>query len=48
MDLQQYFGTYMKARSGQSLSWDRVHLGSVGAMIIARAVLEVLELRVRD
>ena len=40
IDLQSEFDIYMRGKPGQSISWDRVHPGSVGAMIIARAILK--------
>ena len=39
IDLQKVFDEYMKGRPGQSVSWDRVHPGSVGSMLIAREIL---------
>lgn len=42
IDVQADFDEYMKGRSGQSISWDRVHPGEVGSMILARAVLRAL------
>ena len=39
IDLQKVFDEYMKGRPGQSISWDRVHPGSVGSMLIAREIL---------
>ena len=42
IDVQADFDEYMKSRSGQSISWDRVHPGEVGSMILARAVLRAL------
>lgn len=43
VDLQQEFDEYMRYRSGQSVSWDRVHPNEYGAMLIARAVWRVLQ-----
>lgn len=40
IDLQAEFDIYMRGKPGQSISWDRVHPGSIGAMIIARAILK--------
>lgn len=40
LDLQEKFDEYMKSRSGLSICGDRVHPGSVGALIIARCILE--------
>ena len=42
IDVQADFDEYMKSRPGQSISWDRVHPGEVGSMILARAVLRAL------
>ena len=39
IDLQNEFDEYMKSRSGQSISWDRVHPGAIGSMLIARRIL---------
>lgn len=44
LDLQKHFDAYMLHRPGQSISWDRVHPGTVGALIIARAVLREMGL----
>lgn len=38
LELQPAFDAYMKARSGLSVSWDRVHPGRIGSMLIAREV----------
>ena len=43
IDLQKVFDEYMQGRPGQSVSWDRVHPGSVGSMLIAREVLREFE-----
>ena len=43
IDLQKVFDEYMQGRPGQSISWDRVHPGSVGSMLIAREVLREFE-----
>lgn len=42
VELQPDFDAYMRGRSGQSISWDRVHPGSVGSMIIARRIMKEL------
>ena len=36
VELQPVFDDYMRARSGQTISWDRVHPARVGSMLIAR------------
>ncbi len=43
LDLQAEFDRYLEGRPGQSISWDRVHPGAVGSMLIARAVLREME-----
>ena len=43
IDLQKVIDEYMQGRPGQSISWDRVHPGSVGSMLIAREVLREFE-----
>lgn len=40
LDAQAVFDRYMEARSGMSISWDRVHPGAIGAMLLARMILE--------
>lgn len=44
LDLQKEFDEYMQARPGQSISWDRVHPGAVGSMLIARAIWREFEM----
>ena len=41
--LQPVFDEYMRFASGLSISWDRVHPGNIGSMLIARAILRDLE-----
>ena len=43
LDLQPEFDEYMKTSSGLSISWDRVHPGNIGSLLIARAILRSLE-----
>lgn len=43
LELQPVFDEYMKWSSGLSISWDRVHPGNIGAMLIARAIVQNLE-----
>lgn len=45
IDIQSVFDSYMEGRPGQSIGWDRVHPGPIGSMLIARAVLHELELK---
>lgn len=40
LDAQKEFDAYMQHRSGMSISWDRVHPGAVGAMLLARMILK--------
>ena len=40
LDAQKVFDEYMLSRSGQSISWDRVHPGPVGSMLLARMILK--------
>ena len=42
LDMQSEFDGYMRYRPGQSISWDRVHPGAIGALILARAILREL------
>lgn len=44
LDTQALFDKYMKSRSGQSISWDRVHPNQYGSMLLARAVLKELNI----
>lgn len=44
IDLQKVFDEYMEGRPGQSISWDRVHPGTVGSMLIAREILREFEM----
>ena len=39
LDAQKEFDAYMEHRSGMSISWDRVHLGAIGSMLLARMIL---------
>ena len=43
VDIQAAFDGYMRYRPGQSVCWDRVHPDRIGALLIAREVLRVLE-----
>ena len=38
LNAQQVFDEYMQKRSGLSISWDRVHPGAIGAMLLARLI----------
>lgn len=40
LDAQAVFDKYMLFRPGQSIMWDRVHPGAVGAMLLARLILQ--------
>ena len=40
VDMQAAFDLFLQHRSGISISWDRVHPGDTGSMIIARRLLE--------
>ena len=40
VDMQAAFDMFLQYRSGISISWDRVHPGDTGSMIIARRLLE--------
>ena len=42
IDLQNEFDTYLQKRHSSFISWDRVHPGWVGSLIISRAVLKYL------
>ena len=42
VNIQEEFDKFLKYRSGISISWDRVHPGYIGAMIIARAILRFI------
>lgn len=39
LDAQKEFDAYMEHRSGMSISWDRVHPGAIGSMLLARMIL---------
>ncbi len=43
IDTQARFDKYMKSRPGQSISWDRVHPGAVGSVLLADEILKFLE-----
>lgn len=43
LDMQAEFDVYMRYRPGQSICWDRVHPGLIGAQIIAEKVLQTLK-----
>ena len=40
LDAQKEFDAYMEHRSGMSISWDRVHPGAIGSMLLARMILK--------
>ena len=40
LDAQKEFDAYMEHRSGMSISWDRVHPGEIGSMLLARMILK--------
>lgn len=42
LNVQSAFDEYMLHRSGQSISWDRVHPGPIGSLILARVIMEEL------
>lgn len=44
IDLQQAFAEILKHRHSSCITWDRVHPGKYGSLIIARALLKCLEL----
>ncbi len=44
LNMQKAFDAYMLHRPGQSISWDRVHPGTIGALIIAREIMKRLGL----
>ena len=44
LDTQSAFDEYMKSRSGQSISWDRVHPNEFGSMLLARAILKEINI----
>ena len=43
VDMQAAFDLFLQHRSGISISWDRVHPGDTGSMIIARRLLEAMD-----
>ena len=43
LDTQQVFDEYMRSRSGQSINWDRVHPNQIGSMLLARLILQSIE-----
>ena len=43
LDAQKEFDAYMEYRSGMSISWDRVHPGAIGSMLLARMILKASE-----
>lgn len=45
IDLQKVFDKYMEYRPGQSISWDRVHPGAFGSMLIAREILKEMSVK---
>ena len=44
VDMQVVFDLFLQHRSGISISWDRVHPGDTGSMIIARRLLEEMNI----
>lgn len=44
VDMQAAFDIFLQHRSGISISWDRVHPGDTGSMIIARRLLEEMNI----
>ena len=42
--MQAAFDKFLQHRSGISISWDRVHPGDTGSMIIARRLLEEMNI----
>ena len=45
IDLQKKFERLLKYRYPAYITWDRVHPGAVGSVVIARAFLETVEFR---
>ena len=45
IDLQKVFDKYMEYRPGLSVSWDRVHPGAFGSMLIAREILKEMSVK---
>lgn len=45
LNVQASFDDYMQHRSGQSISWDRVHPGAIGSLILARSILKEFALQ---
>lgn len=43
LDAQKEFDAYMEYRSGMSISWDRVHPGAIGSMLLAYMILKASE-----
>ena len=43
IDLQAEFDKILKYRHPMSITWDRIHPGRLGSMVIARALLKELE-----
>ena len=42
VDVQKEFDEYLTQRYSASLTWDRVHPGPVGALLIAKPILKYL------
>lgn len=40
LDAQKVFDEYMEHCSGVSISWDRVHPGAIGSMLLARMIMQ--------
>ena len=45
LDVQPAFDEYMLGRSGQTISWDRVHPGWIGSQLIMRGIFRYLEVK---
>lgn len=45
LDVQPAFDEYMLGRSGQTISWDRVHPGWIGSQLIMREIFRYLEVK---
>ena len=45
LEVQPAFDEYMLGRSGQTISWDRVHPGWIGSQLIMREIFRYLEVK---
>ena len=43
IDTQARFDKFMESRPGQSVSWDRVHPGAIGSVLLADEILGFLK-----